>query len=232
MHVWVAPVGREQRSAAHELLLALAAELVGEGAVLRHDAGGRPWVESMPGTTDSGRVWASVSHGRGLVAVAASVDGPVGVDVETRRPFGTAGLARRWFDPAELAWLADRPDPLAGFLQLWTAKEAVGKALGTGLRNSGLQRRMPFSDGLVPGVEPALALLHLPLTADPLTADPLTADSLTADPVTADAVLAVAVFADAREVVLSETAAVAGHGAARRSAAASRTSFPVVVRGN
>lgn len=222
MHVWVAPAGREQRSAAHELLLALAVELVGAGAVLRHDTGGRPWVEPMPGPTDGRRVWASVSHGRGLVAVAASTGGPVGVDVESHRPFDTAGLARRWFDPAELAWLAERPDPLAGFLQLWTAKEAVGKALGTGLRNSGLRRRMPFGDGLVPGVEPALAILHLPVTLN----------AVTPDTARADAVLAVAVFAAAREVVLSQVAAMAGHGATRRSAAASRTSFPVVVRGN
>jgi phosphopantetheinyl transferase len=212
----MAPVERAERSAAHKLLLGLGTELAGPGAVLRHDASGRPWVEH-PATDHrpAGRLWASVSHGRGVVAVAATCGGPVGVDVEdvdSRRSFGTTGLAHRWFDPAELAWLADHSDPLEAFLRLWTAKEAVGKALGAGLRGQGLRRRMPLDNGHVPGAEPALTVLQLPVTAG--------------------AVVAVAVFAGAREVQLTEWAGSAGHGAARRSAAASRSSFPVVVLGN
>nr|WP_239062753.1 4'-phosphopantetheinyl transferase superfamily protein [Streptomyces sp. SID13031] len=145
------------------------------------------------------------------------MSGPVGIDLEDRYPRDITALAHRWFAPTELAWLAGQPEELEAFLHLWTAKEAVGKALGTGLRNAGLSREMPLpatapasSGGLVGGIvasEPGLALVHLPVRAD--------------------AVLAVVVPATATRVVLSEH-----HGAALRSTAVSRTSFPVVVRGN
>lgn len=225
VHVWVAPVDGGERSAAHDLLVALADELMadeltadeltgGPGAALRHDAAGRPWVELASG----GPLWASVSHARGLVAVAASSAGPVGVDLETRRNLDPGGMARRWFDPAEADWLAGQPDQVESFLRLWTAKEAVGKALGSGLRGAGLRRRMPLDatagGGLVAGTDPALAVLHPPLPAVV---------------VLATAVLAVAVPAGATEVLVTERT---HQGAALRSTAVSRTSFPVVVRGN
>jgi hypothetical protein len=115
--------------------------------------------------------------------------------------------------------MAGEPDELAAFLQLWTAKEAVGKALGQGLRKAGLRRRMPLPvneraapandltlrAGLVPS-EPSLTVLHLPVP---------------------QAVLAVAVPATVDEVLLIQH-----HGAALRRTVRSRTSFPVVVRGS
>ena len=209
MHVWLSPVDddRDQRSAAHDLLLALATSLRGEGPVLRHDASGRPMVDGLE---------VSLSHARGLVAVAASRVGPIGVDVESHREFEIDGMARRWFDPAEVTWLYRQPDPLDAFLRLWTAKEAVGKALGRGLRGSGLRRVMPLSAlptatnsppaGQVPS-EPGVVVLQLPVQAQ--------------------AVLAIAVPSGVSEVRLTEH-----HGAALRSTVTSRTSFPVVVRGN
>ena len=136
VHVWLSVVAHDQRSAAHELLLELATSLLDETAVLRHEASGRPVIDGLA---------VSVSHARGLVAVAASRVGPVGVDVESRREFEINGMARRWFDPTEVAWLYRQPDPLDAFLRLWTAKEAVGKALGRGLRGSGLRRLMPLA---------------------------------------------------------------------------------------
>jgi phosphopantetheine--protein transferase-like protein len=142
-----------------------------------------------------------------LIAVAAGRRGPVGVDVESRREFEIDGMARRWFDPAEVNWLYRQGDQLEAFLQLWTAKEAVGKALGRGLRGSGLRRVMPVDGGTTVPSEPRLAVLRLPLQAD--------------------AVLAIAVPAETSEVRLTEH-----HGAALRSTVTSRTSFPVVVRGN
>lgn len=77
----------------------------------------------------------SLSHGGGWVAAAASRQGRVGVDVEASRPVSPA-LARRCLSAAEVVWLerasgdGERQDR---FAQLWTAKEAYLKAIGTGL---------------------------------------------------------------------------------------------------
>ena len=240
VHVWVKPVDSDQRSAAHALLLVLAATLVGGEPVLRHDEAGRPHVDGL---------WVSVSHGHDLVAVAASAAGPVGVDVENRRSFEVTGLAKRWFDPAELAWMAAQPDEVEAFLRLWTAKEAVGKALGRGLRGSGLRRLMPLPPELLapPGHLPPPEPLHPqePLDSPPPDTGPRTGGSLTGGTLTgglvpseptlallhlslrANALLALAVPAGIRSVEFCEH-----HGAALRSTVTSRTSFPVVVRGN
>lgn len=69
-----------------------------------------------------------------LVALARRV--APGVDVERLRPRPRAlELAKRYFQPAEAAWLAALPVDQRdeAFLALWTAKEAVLKALGRGL---------------------------------------------------------------------------------------------------
>jgi 4'-phosphopantetheinyl transferase len=112
---------------------------------VRRAPGGRPEVYVPNGPT----LPVSVSHVDGLVVVAARPGGPVGVDVERRRPLPAVALAERWYHPAEAAWLRARDE--AGreldFLRLWTAKEAVGKALGAGLRDGGLRRRMPEPGG-------------------------------------------------------------------------------------
>ncbi len=82
----------------------------------------------------------------GDTAVLAVGRGPtgfeVGVDVETVRPRARAlELSKRFFAPDETATLEALPDAdrLAGFLSLWTAKEAVLKAHGGGL-SYGLHR--------------------------------------------------------------------------------------------
>ncbi|WP_405062101.1 4'-phosphopantetheinyl transferase superfamily protein [Kribbella sp. NBC_01505] len=192
VEVWTAPAGADSRATAHALLLSLAGTF-GADPVLRHDASGRPEIDGLA---------VSISHSRSLVAVAARRTGVVGIDVEDVYPREVSGLARRWFDPAELEWMAG---DLLAFLQLWTAKEAVGKALGLGLRNSGLRRRVPFGDGPVDSV-PGLYVVRLPLD---------------------DAVLAVALDQPPAEIVVTEH-----HDTALRSTVRSRTSFPVVVRGN
>lgn len=78
-----------------------------------------------------------------LLAVARGPAGfQVGVDVETVRPRARAlELSRRFFAPAETAWLESLAETarLGGFLALWTAKEAVLKAHGGGL-SYGLHR--------------------------------------------------------------------------------------------
>jgi len=192
VEIWTAPAGDDSRATAHALLLSLAGTLVTD-PVLRHTANGRPQIDGLA---------VSLSHSRSQVAVAARRTGTIGIDLEDVYPRSVHGLAQRWFDADELDWMGD---DLLGFLRLWTAKEAVGKALGVGLRNSGLRRRVPFGDGPVESV-PGLYVVRLPL---------------------AGAVLAVALDEPPAEIVLTEH-----HGTALRSTVRSRTSFPVVVRGN
>ncbi|MEW2385487.1 4'-phosphopantetheinyl transferase superfamily protein [Micromonospora sp. NPDC047707] len=238
VYVWVggdaggrpAPAGRLLRRAAAALLGRPEAEFV----VGRRPDGGPSVRSSSAGDGGSGpvEVPASVSRTDGVVVVAVRAGGPVGVDAEWCRPLPALGLAGRWYDPAEAAWLAGRL-PCGrerDFLRLWTAKEAVGKALGTGLRGGGLRRRMPAPDGAGPLLRP------VPGIPTVRVGHPCAGTGL---------VLAVAAAGvqGPVEVVVEETVgrdgqvvgAVqrAGHGvAAVRSASVDRTSLPVVVRGS
>lgn len=83
----------------------------------------------------------SLSHTVGLVAAAVSRHGPVGIDVESaaRRIKNPLALARRFFtadECAALAAIADVEARRTHFLRLWTVKEAVVKALGTGIADT------------------------------------------------------------------------------------------------
>jgi 4'-phosphopantetheinyl transferase len=214
VYVWVSRTGGGQPEVTRRLLVRAGVALLGrDGSEIsvRRGARGRPRVcgggVELP---------VSVSHVDGVVTVAACRDAPVGVDVERRRPVPAVELARRWFEPAAVAWLSDRPevDRSEGFLLLWTAKEAVGKALGVGLRGGGLTRPMPRPDGLGSLLRP------VPGVGDLRVGHP---------PVGSGLVLAVAVVGAAREVVVVDAG---GHEVAARSAAAERTSLPVVVRGS
>ena len=151
MHVWSARAGLESRLTARKLLLDLAGTLVDRPS-LRHDEAGRPHV---------GGLAVSVSYSQHRVAVAASYGGPVGVDLEEITPRDFQPLANRWYTQRELDWMVGQRDRLEAFLQLWTAKEAVGKALGAGLRGSGLRREMPLGGGRVESV-PGLSVTYLP----------------------------------------------------------------------
>lgn len=85
------------------------------------------------------RLGFSLSHAGDFAAVAVMRGATVGVDVETPRPrLDPSAVARAYFAPAEVAAL-DACTPAARasmFLRFWTAKEAVLKALGTGLAGS------------------------------------------------------------------------------------------------
>ena len=75
----------------------------------------------------------SHSGGHGLIAIAANKQ--LGIDVEERKPNRRFdGIARRVYGPAECQLLAEAKGPrkAALFYRLWTLKEALIKALGTG----------------------------------------------------------------------------------------------------
>ena len=111
--------------------LALAAERPGEHpADLRFCAN----AFGKPTLADHRRPCFNLSHTTGLVALAVSRQGPVGVDVEViDEAIATSDLARSTFTPAEVAVLEGEADRIRAFFALWTAKEAVVKAEGQGL---------------------------------------------------------------------------------------------------
>ena len=81
----------------------------------------------------------SLTHTRGRaagIAALAQADGDegLGIDIERLLP-RPEGFARTAFTDAELALLDDVPDAQADewLLRLWCAREAAGKALGSGL---------------------------------------------------------------------------------------------------
>ena len=86
--------------------------------------GGAPVVESTQGT-----VQVSIAHRDGVGWAAATDRGRPGLDVEAVALRSGAWL-RTWFTVAEQALVGD--DPVAQ-TQVWCAKEAVLKALGTGM---------------------------------------------------------------------------------------------------
>jgi 4'-phosphopantetheinyl transferase len=216
VYVWVGRSTGGQPEVARRMLVGAAVALLGRdrsGTVVGHWPDGRPRVRA-----GGVELPVSVSHVDGVVAVAACRAGPVGVDVERRRPVPAEALARRWFEPAAATWVRQRPAGrrAEGFLLLWTAKEAVGKALGLGLRAGGLRRPVPVPDDPGPLLRPVSGVAGLRV------------GHLDVDP---GLVLAVAVTGPARWVVVHRVGG-AGHDAAVRSASVERTSFPVVVRGS
>ncbi len=79
----------------------------------------------------------SLSHTRGMAAVAIASGREIGVDVESfLTPRNAVNVAERYFAPEEAALLRAESDPLVQtelFFAIWTLKEAVLKADGRGL---------------------------------------------------------------------------------------------------
>ena len=126
-------------AAAHALLrltLSRYDDLAPERWRFDKDAGGKPFLVD-PGALFRASV--SLSHAHGMVACAVTTEGDVGVDVErTDRAVNVDGIAARFFAPAEAAHLErlDGEARRSRFFDLWTLKEALVKALGTGLAAS------------------------------------------------------------------------------------------------
>ncbi|MBM5571477.1 MULTISPECIES: 4'-phosphopantetheinyl transferase family protein [Deefgea] len=99
-------------------------------SVLSQHENGRPWAPAWSHTM--GLSW---SHGAQFCAAALG-QGRVGIDIETMRPRKQClSIAERYFDPRETAWLASlaADQQQQAFFMLWVAKEALLKALGTGI---------------------------------------------------------------------------------------------------
>jgi 4'-phosphopantetheinyl transferase len=81
-------------------------------------------------------VYVSLSRAEGRLALAVTSAGPVGIDLESGAALGRAPVADALVSVAEARALAalDPDDAGAALVSTWTAKEAVLKAAGTGLR--------------------------------------------------------------------------------------------------
>ncbi len=129
----------------------------------------------------AGRWQFNVSHTRGAALIALAEGAEIGVDVERERPMADMdAVARRVFTKREQEGLR----PLAGraraarFFQLWTAKEAFLKALGTGLTlaPARVECRLPGEGGALGvfacgGVAAAAALRCVQVTIPGATSD-------------------------------------------------------------
>jgi phosphopantetheinyl transferase len=127
------------RTAAKEAVLELVRthydlELLPADIEISNDDLGRPavggrWLAEVPAVPV-----VSLAHTRGTAVALAALDGRVGIDAEFLRP-REQGFAEVAFAPRERELLATLPAEQAEewTLRCWCAKEAVGKALGTGL---------------------------------------------------------------------------------------------------
>lgn len=91
-----------------------------------HD-GGKPFIA---GRQD---ICFSMSHCRCGVACAVS-DRPVGIDIETIRPYRRE-LAERVMNTEEMDVITSSPHPEIEFIRLWTMKESFLKMTGEGIRS-------------------------------------------------------------------------------------------------
>ncbi|RZU47533.1 phosphopantetheinyl transferase [Fluviicoccus keumensis] len=84
----------------------------------------------------AGPPWWSVSHTAGFAACVWSTAGRCGIDIESAsRTVNGGAVMARYFAAEEQAWLSGLPPEArqTRFLDLWTRKEAVIKALGRGI---------------------------------------------------------------------------------------------------
>jgi 4'-phosphopantetheinyl transferase len=174
---------RGDAAADHRVLAALAAPLVlespGSALAVAHRCDtcgstehGRPLLVTADGHPIPG-IHLSLSRAAGHIAFAATLAGPLGIDIESLEAVKRAGFDDVAFDALEQAALhslaetrgpaaADRMRAIA-----WTAKEAVLKTTGTGLRAD--PRTVPLDltrpDGLVvtrSGAQRLLVLRDVP----------------------------------------------------------------------
>ena len=102
--------------------LMLSAMHIGEMEFLYNEHG-KPYIEGGP--------FFSISHCKEAIAVALD-DQPIGIDVESIRRFDPE-LVTRTMNDSEQALIAASDHPERAFTRLWTQKEAVLKAEGTGI---------------------------------------------------------------------------------------------------
>ncbi|OAN50442.1 hypothetical protein A6A04_18350 [Paramagnetospirillum marisnigri] len=143
----------DSAAARRDLLRRNLAETLGveaDGIEFDRDAAGKP-VLVAPDIN----LWFSTASRDGVMVIAQSRRGPVGVDVETLgRCDSGQNVADALFSASEAHWLRAQPtsERDMAFGRLWTAKEAVLKAMGVGIADG--MNHPDFGDGLVSGPPP------------------------------------------------------------------------------
>ena len=95
--------------------------------------------QGRPTVLDAGELSFSLTHAGPRAAVAIAATPALGLDLEAVRSERDAlPIARRFFSDRETEWLTalSPGERSAGFASLWTVKEAVLKARGSGLTES------------------------------------------------------------------------------------------------
>ena len=98
-----------------------------ENPIFTYNEHGKP---SIVGHSD---IFFNLSHCKEAAACVLS-DHPVGIDVESIRPFKDS-LARYTMNDEELQQIQTADNPDEAFIRLWTMKEAALKLIGTGISN-------------------------------------------------------------------------------------------------
>jgi len=113
---------------------------------LAYDTLGKPRLAEQDRAHD---VRFNVAHSGELALIAVTLDTEVGTDIEKLRPVHhLEPIAKRFFSPAEAERIeaSDQDRRTTSFLQCWTGKEAVLKAMGAGLSYPLAQFEVP-TDG-------------------------------------------------------------------------------------
>ncbi|WP_155419432.1 4'-phosphopantetheinyl transferase family protein [Chromobacterium subtsugae] len=131
---FIRPRDGARYAAAHNALRQLLAAALGaDPAALDFaaESAGKPWLPAYP------ELGFNLSHSGDAALVALARGARLGVDLEQAQRDGREldwqGIAESYFSAGERLALGDADDGARRFLRMWTAKEAVLKAMGSGL---------------------------------------------------------------------------------------------------
>lgn len=165
--------GATRRQSEQEALSAILSAILGPGARITHEESGAPQIASENPADPSPEI--SISHSTATAAIALAPRSTVfGIDIEAPRE-QLRRVASRLISPHDILPPGDksaRPDPsdldLFTLLRLWTAKEAVYKALrATALPLEDIVVDLPAMRATALGR--SFALSHYPLRGQLLT---------------------------------------------------------------
>lgn len=142
------PHDRDSYTIVHGLLRRILGEYfnISPGAVeIVYDAFGKPSVAGSHGI-----IFFNLSHSTGVSVLAFDRDHQIGVDVEhIRKDFEYRPIVDRFFGREDMQFLGSpEGSSVAGFYKIWTRKEALLKAIGTGIgENLAIGVSEPVSSG-------------------------------------------------------------------------------------